>query len=322
MHVFVTGAAGFIGAEVVRKLIDANHHVVGLVRSKEAGRRLTAIGAKVQMGSIEDIECLHRGAAEADGVIHLAFFHKFSHANLRTRLRILLGGNPRLASLRFTKAAAEADRRAIETFGTVLSGRDCPLVVAIPTMSLSPGGLATEEHAPDPNSLGSGRVPSEIATLALAKRGVRSSVVRLPPLVHDSGGDKNGLLPLLIRTARDKGISAYVGEGTNRWPAVHRLDAAQLFKLALEKAPAGSRLHAVRDEGVPFREIAVTIGQHLNLKIDSIDVDKAGSHFGWIGAFASVDNPVSSAITQERLGWRPVHPSLIEDIHEGHYFRR
>jgi nucleoside-diphosphate-sugar epimerase len=322
MRIFVTGASGFIGAELVRKLIDAGHQVVGLVRSEEAGRRLTALGAKAQKGSIEDLECLRKGAADAEGVIHLAFFHQFSHAGLRTRLRILLGGNPRHAPLRFMKAAAETDRRAIETFGTALSGRDCPLVVAIPTMSLSPGRLATEEHAPDPTSVGNGRVPSEIATLALAEQGVRSSVVRLPPIVHDSGGDKNGLYPILIRTARGKGISAYVGDGGNRWPAVHRSDAAQLFMLALEKAPAGSRLHAVGDEGVPFREIAATIGQHLNVPAESIDAEKAGKHFGWLGAFASVDNPVSSALTQERLGWRPVHPSLIEVIHEGHYFRR
>jgi nucleoside-diphosphate-sugar epimerase len=320
MRVFVTGATGFIGMAVVRELIDAGHQVIGLVRSEEASKRLRSLGAEPHRGSIEDLESLRSGAAAADGVIHTAFFHKFSHARLSTRLRILFSGTPRQAPLRFMIAAVEADRRAIETLGNALSGRDRALVVAMPTLTLAPHRLGTEDSAGDPDSAGGLRVPSEKATLALADRGVRSSIVRIPPLVHGDG-DKHGFVPSLISIARKKGISAYIGTGSNRWPAVHRLDVAHLFRLALEKAPARSRFHAVEDEGMPFRDIAASIGQKLSLPVESIDTERAGSHFGWLGAFASADNPVSSALTQERLGWRPVHPSLIEDMNQGYYFR-
>lgn len=319
MRVFVTGATGFIGTAVVRELIEAGHQVVGLVRSEEAAKRLIALGAKAHQGSIEDLESLRSGAAAADGVIHTAFFHKFSHARLSTRLRIVFGGTPRQAPSRFMTAAVETDRRAIKTLGTALSGRDRPLVVAMPTLTLTPNQLGAEDNAADPNSAGKLRVPSEKTTLALADQGVRSSIVRIPPLVHGDG-DKHGFVPSLIDIARKKGISAYIGTGANRWPAVHHLDVAHLFCLALEKAPARSRFHAVADEGVPFRDIAFALGQHLNLPVKSIDAKKASSHFGWLGDFASVDNPTSSALTQERLGWQPVHPKLIPDLEKGHYF--
>ncbi|TKJ89537.1 3-beta hydroxysteroid dehydrogenase [Paenibacillus sp. CFBP13512] len=319
MRVFVTGANGFIGTAVIQELIQAGHQVTGLVRSTEGAHKLTALGATAQQGNVESVEDLRRGVDNADGVIHTAFFHKFSHASLSTRVKIVLGGNPRHAASRFMAIATETDRRAIETLGKALSGEDRSLVMAFPTMALRAGSLATENDPSDPQSVGGGRTISETTTLTLANHGVRSSVIRIAPLVHGIG-DQSGLLPTLISIARKKGVSAYVADGANRWPAVHRLDTARLFRLALEYASAGSIFHAVGEEGVPFRDIAHAIGRYLNVPVSSIKKEQAGSHFGWLGAFVSVDNYVSSAFTQERLDWKIQHPDLFTDMEHSHYF--
>ena len=249
---------------------------------------------------LDDLESLQNGAAEAaDGVIH-------------TRVQVH----------DFSNFAGHAGRfrcrspQAIETLGAALEGSDKPLVVTSGTALLPPGRLGTEEDAPEVGP----RVASENATVALAERGVRSSVVRPAPSVHGEGD--RGFIPILIGVARDKGVSAYIGEGDNRWPAVHRLDAARLYRLALEEAPAGARLHAAAEEGVPFSDIAEVIGRHLDLPVTSISADEADEHFGGFSAFAAIDNPTSSALTRERLGWQPAHPTLIEDLKQGHYFAR
>ncbi|NBD26873.1 SDR family oxidoreductase [Paenibacillus glycinis] len=293
MRIFVTGATGFIGSAVVRELIGAGHRVVGLARSDKSAAALAAAGADAHRGSLDDLDSLRGGAAAADGVIHLAFIHDFSDF----------------------AAAAETDRLAIETIGEALEDSGKPFVVTSGTLTLAPGRLGTEEDAAMPTA----HRRSEEAAMAVVKRGVRSSIVRLSPSVHGPGD--YGFIPSLIDIARAKGVSAYIGDGSNRWPAVHRLDAARLFRMAVEGAPAGSRLHAVGDEGVPLRDIADVIGRHLDLPAISISHEEAADHFGWISFAASVDNPTSSALTQERLGWRPEHASLISDLEQGHYFK-
>jgi nucleoside-diphosphate-sugar epimerase len=293
MKVFVTGATGFVGSAIVQELINAGHKVLGLARSDEAAKSLAAAGAEVHRGSLEDLESLSSGAAEADGVIHTAFIHDF------------LNYAP----------AAEADRRAIETLGAALVGSDRPLVVTSGTLLLQrQGPLATEKDA----SIPSFPRKSEEAALAMASQGVRASVVRLPPSVHGDGD--HGFVPRLIGIAREKRVSVYPGEGLNRWPAVHRLDAAQLYRLALEKGSAGARYHGVADEGIPVKDIAGIIGRRLNLPVVSKSTDEAADHFGWIAHFFGIDCPASSAQTQERLGWRPVHSALIPDLDQAHYF--
>ncbi|SFJ70690.1 Nucleoside-diphosphate-sugar epimerase [Paenibacillus sp. UNC496MF] len=293
MRIFVTGATGFIGSAVVRELSDAGHRVVGLARSDKSAAALTAAGADVHHGTLDDLDSLRRGAAAADGVIHLAFIHDFSNF----------------------AAAAETDRLAIEAIGEALEGSGKPFVVTSGTLMLAPGRLGTEEDAAMPTA----HRQSEEAAMATVKRGVRSSIVRLSPSVHGPGD--YGFLPTLIEIARAKGVSAYIGDGSNRWPAVHRLDAARLFRLAVEDAPGGARLHAVGDEGVPLRDIAAIIGRRLNLPVVSISQEEAAGHFGWLSFAASVDNPASSALTRERFGWRPEHASLISDLERGHYFK-
>jgi nucleoside-diphosphate-sugar epimerase len=293
MNVFVTGATGFIGEAIVRELQTAGHQVLGLARSDKAARSLAAAGAKVHLGSLEDLDSLSSGAAAADGIIHTAFIHDF------------LNYGP----------AAETDRLAIETLGEALIGSDRPLVVTSGTLLLQrQGPFATEDDMAAPNF----PRKSEEAALALASRGVRASVVRLPPSVHGKGD--HGFVPQLISIAHEKGVSGYVGEGLNRWPAVHRLDAAHLYRLALEKGSAGICYHGVADEGVPTRDIAEVIGRRLNLRAVSKVPAEAADHFGWIAMFFAIDGPASSAQTQERLGWRPNHPGLISDLDQAYYF--
>lgn len=292
MRVFVTGASGFIGSAVVSELIDAGHQVLGLARSASSADAVEAAGAHVHRGDLEDLESLRAGAESADGVIHLAFNHDFTDY----------------------AGAAETDRRAIDTLGAVLAGSDRPFVVTSGLAGFALGRTMTEDDAADPDSPRA----SEHAALAFALRGVRVAVLRLPPSVHGEGD--HGFVPRLIDIAREKGVSAYPGDGSNRWPAVHRFDAARLFRLALESAPAGARLHAIGDEGLPVRDIAGTIGRHLSLPVTAIAPETAANHFGWLGVFFSLDVPASSALTRERLGWRPTQTGLLDDLEEGHYF--
>ena len=296
MRVFVTGATGFIGSAIVPELIGAGHEVVGFARSDRSAAALAAAGAEVHRGDLEDPESLRTGAAAADGVIHCAFIHDFTQLD----------------------SSGRTDLRAVETFGAALEGTGRPLVVTSGTGLLAPGRVATEDDAADPASHAGHRVPSEVATLALAARGVRSSLVRLPPSVHGEGD--HGFVPVLIDIARRTGVSGYVGDGSSRWPAVHRLDAARLFRLALEAAPAGSVLHGVAEQGVPTREIAAVIGRHLDVPVTPIAPEDAGDHFGWLAAFFAAEVPASSALTRERLGWTPEQPGLVADLEAGHYF--
>jgi nucleoside-diphosphate-sugar epimerase len=312
MRVFVTGATGFIGSSIVRDLIEAGHDVTGLVRSADGEASLEAAGAKAHRGTIEDLGNLRRAAASVDGVIHTAFFHAFSQASLRTRIQVMFGGRPTGIVKRFMSAAVDADRRAIETFGDALHGRGGALAIAFPTMAMAPGRLAAEADTADANAVGGLRARSEKAALALVARGIRSTVIRLPPSVHDES--RHGLVTRLLEIARMKQISAYVGDGGNRWAAVHRLDAARLFRLALENGEGGARYHAVSEEGIRFKELAAAIGRHLDVRVASLSPEEASRHFGWIAPFVSADNPVSSRATQERLCWQPTQPPLMANI--------
>ena len=296
MRVFVTGATGWVGSAVVRELMEAGHQVLGLARSDDGAAALAVAGAAVQRGDLDDLDSRRAGAAACDGVIHTAFIHDFSTF----------------------QDNAEKDRRAIEAIGDVLAGSGRPLVTTSGTLMVamvSPGRLGTEDDAPDASVP---RVPSELATLSLASRGVRSSVIRLPPSVHDSG-DK-GFMPRIIDIARSTGVSAYIGDGTNRWPAVHRLDAARAFRLALERGEGGLRYHAVGDEGLAIRELAEVIGRRLNLPTASKTPEEAPGHFGFLAMFLGLDAPASSALTRERLDWTPTHRGLIADLEDGAYF--
>ncbi|KAA3447809.1 epimerase [Mesorhizobium sp. SARCC-RB16n] len=318
MRVFVTGATGFIGSAVVQELIGAGHQVVGLARSDAAAKSLAAAGAQAHHGSIDDVASLRAGAAAADGVIHLAYMHGLSKMTIGGRLRILFGGLPGGIISRFLAVSSEADRRAIDALGSALEGSGRPLVVTFGTMGLVPSGAMTEEDAPDPRSPGASRAASEKAVQVWASRGVRASIVRLPPSVHGDGD--TGLIAQLIGIARKKRVSAYLGDGSNRWPAVHRLDAAYLFRLALEKGTAGARYHGVADEGVAFRAIADVIGSRLGVPVAAKTAREGAGQFSWLAPFVAADNPASSQRTRERLGWQPGKPGLIADINRPGYF--
>ncbi len=294
MRVFVTGASGWVGSAVVPELIDAGHHVVGLARSEESAEKLAAAGAEVLRGSLEDLGSLEDGAAKADAVIHLAFVHDFEQYD----------------------AATQTDRQAIAAMGGALVGSDRPLVIASGVATTATGRPTTENDPPAP---GFPRSQASIMTLELAEKGVLSAVVRLPPTVHGSGDA--GFIPTIIGVARARGVSGYIAAGNNVWPAVHRSDAARVFRLALEQAAPASVWHAVGEQGVPTRTIAEVIGGHLDLSVVSVAPEDAGAHFGWIGGFWGVDVPTSSVLTQERLGWQPTGPGLVEDLEAGHYFQ-
>jgi nucleoside-diphosphate-sugar epimerase len=295
MRVFVTGATGFIGSAIVQELLGAGHQVLGLARSEAGAKSLITAGAQVHRGDLEDLESLRRGAAMSDGVIHTAFNHDFS---------------------KFV-ANCENDKRAIEALGSVLAGSARPLIITSGTGmgNAVPGQPATEDIFDSSHS--NPRVASELAGARVLKGGVNVSVVRLPQ-VHDTA--KQGLITYTVAVAREKGVSAYVGDGINRWPAVHVLDAAHLYKLAIEKGEAGARYHAVAEEGVQCRNIAEVIGRGLKVPVVSKSQDEAAAHFGWLAMFAGLDMPASSAQTQERLGWRPTGPGLIADLEEMQYF--
>ena len=295
MRIFVTGATGFIGSAIVPELINAGHQVLGLTRSEAGAQSLKTAGAEVHRGELEDVESLRSGAAKSDGVIHCAFNHDFS---------------------KFVENC-EMDRRAIEAMGSVLVGSDRPLVITSGTGmgSAAPGQTATEDHFDANHPIP--RKASELAGASMLERGVNVSVVRLPQ-VHDTV--KQGLITYAVALAREKGVSAYVGDGRNRWPAAHVLDVARLYRLAFEKHEAGSRYNAVAEEGVPVREIAEVVGRGLKVPVVSVSAEEAPAHFGWLAMFAGFDMPASSAQTQERLGWHPTGPGMIADLEQMRYF--
>jgi nucleoside-diphosphate-sugar epimerase len=307
MKIFVTGASGWIGSAVVPELLDAGHDVVGLARSDASADKLTAAGVAVFRGDLDDPDTLAKAANESDGVIHLAFQHEIAFGE----------GN--------FAAAGAADRRAVEAMGAALAGSDRPFVLASGVAGIAPGRPVTEDDGLVPGAVMRGAPPGvrqATALLALSLRGigVRSSVLRLAPTVHGDG-DK-GFIATYVGVAREKGVSGYVGDGAHRWPAVHRSDAARLARLAVEAAPAGTVLHAVADEGVPFRDIAEAIGRGVGVPTAAIVPEDALSHFGPLGLFAGMDFPATAAITKELVGWTPTGPTLIEDLDEGQYFRQ
>jgi nucleoside-diphosphate-sugar epimerase len=295
MRVFITGGSGFIGSAIVPELIKARHEVLGFARSDAAAKALTAAGAKAHRGDLEDLDSLRSGAAASDGVIHVGFNHDFT---------------------RF-KAVCEIDRRAIEALGSALAGSDRPLIVTSGAALVAPGRLATEDDVPAATSADHPRIASEEAARSAAAQGARVSVVRLA-VVHGDGDPH--FIPTIIKLAREKGVSAYVGDGLNRWPAVHRLDAAHLYALALAKGSGGARYHAVAEEGVALREIAEVIGRRLNVPVVAKSREEAANHFGGFAMFVGMDGRASSKATGERLDWRPVQPSLLGDLEQGSYF--
>lgn len=292
MRIFVTGATGFVGSATVQDLLAAGHQVLGLARSDASAEKLAATGAEVLRGDLTDLDSLRQGASSADGVIHTGFIHDFS---------------------RFEEVC-QVDRQAIEAMAGALEGSDRPMLVCSGTAMLPPGRLGTEQESSDSPFP---RVASERAVEAAAARGVKISVMRLPPTVHGAGD--HGFVPILIDLARQKGVAVYVGEGTNTWPAVHRLDAARLFRLAIEKGLSGVRYHAVAELAVPFRDIAAAIGKGLGVPVVSKTPEEAAEHFGWFAHFAAIDNRVSSDWTRDTLGWKPTHAELLADMAETYF---
>ena len=306
MKIFVTGASGWIGSAVVPELLEAGHEVIGLARSEASAEKLESAGVTVRSGDLDDPDGLAKAASESDGVIHLAFQHE-----------VAFGGN--------FAAASAVDRRAVEAMGAALADSDRPFVLASGLLGMSAGHVSTENDGLVPsaeirsNPAGR-RSATALLTLSLRGIGVRSSVLRLPPTVHGDGD--NGFIASFVDTARHRGESGYVAEGANRWPAVHRSDAARLARLAVEAAPAGSVVHAVADEGVPFRKIAEAIARHLGVPAVSVPPADAVAHFGHLGHFVAIDTPASSAVTRELLGWEATGPSLLDDLDQDHYFRQ
>lgn len=295
MRIFVTGASGFVGSAIVKDLLAAGHQVLGLARSDASAESVVAAGAEVHRGSVEDPDSLRSGADGADGVIHTAFIHDFSKF----------------------EESCEIDSRAIEALASVLKGSDRALVITSGTGLVTSGRASTEEDAApavSPNP----RIASELAADAAAARGIRTSIVRLPPSVHGRGD--HGFVPMLIKLAREKGRSAFIDQGQNNWAGVHRLNAAPVFRLALEKAAPFARYHAVAEGAIPFKQIAEAIGRNLNIPAVSMTKAEAAEHFGWFAHFAGLDSPTSSKWTQAELGWQPEGPGLIEDIDKAGYF--
>jgi nucleoside-diphosphate-sugar epimerase len=290
MRVFVTGGTGFVGSAVVRELVGAGHEVTGLARSDPGAETLARAGVKVQRGSLDDLESLRRGADASDGVIHLAFGHDFSKF----------------------PANCEIDRHAIEALGSTLQGSDRPLVVTSATGLLPPGTVGTEAETPTSASTPNPRVATEEAVAVVADLGVRASVVRLAMAVHGDGGF--GFVARLVELARRTGVSAYVDGGSQRWSAIHRLDAAHLFRSVLESGASARRFHGVAEQGIPLREIATVIGRHLDVPVVSKSSGDAAGHFGWFAGFVALDSPASSELTRRRLGWRPTQPGLLADL--------
>ncbi len=308
VRIFVTGASGWIGSATVHDLLAAGHQVTGLARSEASATALSAAGVAVHRGDLDDLESLRSAAASSDGVIHLAFKHDIA----------------------FTgdfQGAADADRRTVEIFGEALAGSDRPLVIASGTLGIAAGGVATERDGHDPDADGaawgeglSTRLATAELVISLASRSVCSSVVRLPPTNHGKGD--NGFMATLAGIARAKEVAGYIDDGANRWPAVHRLDSAHLFQLAVELAAAGSTLHAVADEGVPIRDIAEIIGRHLGIPVVSIASEDAPEYFSWLAAFVGADGPAWSELTRELMGWVPAQPGLLDDLDPGHHFQK
>lgn len=301
MRIFVAGATGYVGSAVVADLIDAGHDVLGLARSDGSASILASRGIEAHRGDLTDLASLRAGAAAADGVIYAA--------------------NQHISETTDSAARALAERDAVETIGLELEGTGKPFVVTSGVIGRTPGRLLTEDDDADISPLTALRLPVEASVLALADRGVRSSSVALAPTVHGVG-DTRGFVSILIAIARDRGISAYVDDGNNRWPSVHRLDAARLFRLAIESAPAGTRLHAVGEEGIPFRDLSEAIGSRLGLPVVSIGLEQVPQHFSFLAPLVTLDSPASSALTKERFNWEPTHPTLLADIADGHYFTR
>jgi nucleoside-diphosphate-sugar epimerase len=323
MRVFVTGATGFVGAAVVKELMGAGHEVTALARSDEKAQALRAKGIVPHLGNIDDLGSLHSAAAAADGVIHLAFMHALSQIPFARRLGVLLGGAPTGIVSRFLSVSAAADRQAIDAIGAALKGSGRPFVTTFGAMGLADSTLraprpATETDAPAAGSPGIARAKTEEVVEGWASLGVRATMVRLAPSVHGDGD--TGFVPQLIAAARKKGRSAYVGDGGNRWSAVHRSDAARLFRLALESGVAGARYHGVTEESITFRTIAEVIGRKLDVPAVGIPTAAAAKHFSFLAPFVMADNPASSELTRAQLGWAPRERGLIADLEQGPYF--